>query len=574
MNNETTDRRITLHQLDDVTSEIVLCPDGVAGSTVLRADCGVLVHVDTWNSTQLNRLTVEHDEDGTWSESVKDFVRFLTGVEANDAYDFLRTSARRAAALPNTVSSLAVVKNQSLRLSPIYGLNALQIRPIHDDLFDIGDQLIDHGARALRDLARATDFAYLRELQTSLESYLGGRTGVTRAEFLESFLISSAPAPIGDHFIPPYPVPRELPTLDDDPAVEILEYDIDHDLVDRAWWTFSTDSEVIEVKATSQFADIEVFAHLHEKGSSARRIERVKLQMVGSSKDGSAMFSGRLPWNVALESRISIHESESSELRTRTTRVHALAQRKMAHVAAKLHAVGPSMSMDVLRASDPHLRADVEMVVSLLTWAVGDSNLSEECAHVLTARTTDELAGFGFVSTTPSMVESIRSLIAAQEEGSPSVPELYDGTNWLLMQELDRICERQEPTWGARPFAGSVKSAISSESTAFQPADTRIDSREIFPAAFALRLNLFESENRDRRWGLRSRRALFTPPTPTGLRWLRFLTEWSSPNKEEAATGSSSAPIVGSRSTTSTTMRTDRVDKEFLWQLKVAQTGL
>lgn len=562
MNEDVTNTKLGVSRPDDDRTEISFGTEGMAGSTALRADCGVVMHVDNWDSARLVRLTVSHDDHGRWSNESREFIHFLTDIDARDSFEFLKKASDTSVTLPQSVSSLAVTKNQYRWLSPIYGLNALQIRSAHADLFDIGEQLIDHGTRALHKMVRSTGFPFLHKLAASVQSYRDGDTRVTRTDFLNSILVPETTQNPEFDFIPPYPPPVVRRPLLRDSDIEILEYDIDHDLVDRAWWAPDATGDGISINAMSQFSDVDVFAEIHDKGPLGLRVERIRLAETWQSDDGSFRFIGHTTRKDDHETRISIHASAVGEGSTRASRISELARRTMASVAARIHAVGPYFSMDTLLTSDPSLRADVEMASSLWAWMTGDSTRAAQCTAILSARSTSNVEGLRFVTTFPTVVGSIRA-VALWDERRPAIPEIDDSSGWMLIQALDQVGKMEDIETLKR-----LKSPLSFSALRM---DTYSEEHEV------AHLSLWTEPSRDRRWELLARRSTVAP-SALGLRWLRFMTALNSLGRNDPADNASGQGLVGSKSTTGMRSRTvpsaTPPNAELMWRLRVAQAGL
>jgi len=547
MSKRHTNSPVSVSRPDSDRTEIAFGSEGIAGSTPLRADCGVVVHVDNFDPGRLVRLTVTHDEDGLWPIETREFIDHITGVEAEDSFDFAKAAPKESPSLPRSVSLLALAKNQARWLSPVYGLNALQIRSLHPDLFDIGDQLIDHG---LRNLERRSTNATLREIGTRLQAYHDGDSGITKADLLEP-IAGVGPGPSRGHdFIPPYPPPVGRRPLESDWAIEILEYDIDHQFIDRAWWTVDPTGTELTIHASSQFSDVRVYAEIHEKILGSRRVERFELSLRGSSDDEAFIYTGRGIRQEAGETRISIHASAAGEESTRLHRMNDFSRRTMSAVAAKLHALGPDVPLHSLKRSDPSLRYAVEMVESLSRWASGESHRAEQCAQLLSADRTGDIAGFAFISNHPTLAESVMELASPLEESA-----------WSLIQVLDGVGRTED----AKPNLESLM-------------ELRLDTsarHSITGFEKHFRSEWFTVDS-DRRRSIRARRSL-PHPTDSGLGWLRFLSDL---NKVEPPRSDMTpeSEIVGSKSTTG--MRSSRAtesrspDLPLLWRLRIGQLGL
>lgn len=550
MNRKTHISQISVGRLDRDRTEITFGSEEIAGCTPLRADCGVVVHVDNLDPARLVRLTVTHDEDGLWPIETQEFISHITGVDAEDSFHFAKVAPKESPALPQSVGLLALTKNQAKWLSPVYGLNALQIQSLHPDLFDIGDQLIDHGLRELRNLERRSANMTLREIGTRLQAYRDGESGTTRADLFQLFSVIARVPDRGHDFVPPYPPPIGRLPLETDWAIEILEYDIDHQYIDRAWWTIDPTGTEMTIHATSQFPDVRVYAEIHEKVPGSRRVERFELSLGGSSDDGSFRYNGRAIRQKAGETRISIHASSTGESSTRLQRTNDYSNRTMAAVAAKLHALGPDVPLDTLKRSDPSFRYAVEMVESLSTWASGESRRAARCTQLLSSDRTGDIAGFGFISNYPTLAGSVMELSSHHEESAWSLIQVLDGVGRAedTRQNLASLMETRLETSAHHSITGFETALLSMAHT--------VDS--------------------DRRWSLRTRRSL-PHPTDSGLGWLRFLGNLDKVQR----LGGDFTPepeIVGSKSMTG--MRSSRVAKStapdplLLWRLRIGQVGL
>jgi len=566
MNSNTEKFQPEVRVVDENHVSIVIASEGPAGSTPLRADCGVVAKVDNWDPARLVELVTEHDG-GSWSDECRKFVGFLTGIDAGGPFDFMMDAGDGVGDLPATVSSLAVTRNQYLHLSPIYGLNALQIRSGHEDLFDIENQMVEQGVRAIEKLARSTGFDYLIEFATKVRNFHRGEDGVTKATFLESIATRTPPDVSENDLVPPYPVPRTGPLPIHDAAIEILPFDIDHDFVDRACWTFSVEDDRATVYATSRVPNTDVFAEIVEKGPSTRRVERIRLVPTGESSDGSSLYTGNFKWNENTESRFTIHESDVGESSTRSTRVRDMSRRVMASVAARLHAVGSSMTLETLRAADPVIRTDVEKMVSLLAWTAGDTAMAKTCSSFLEARTFEEVQGFRGVGTSPTIVDSIRARISQQSPDQQVVPTLNDLSQWRLLQKLDRVLDEVDVL---EPWYASVTAYKNEASlvTRFNP----FESRELSLGPSVGVGKVWETDRRKELW-LRSR-----PAMENNNRWIRFAYKIGELGDKRASEQSGSSSTQGNETATqSLSWRlpyTTSSDEALLWRLRLGQAGL
>lgn len=556
MSKRHTNSPVSVSRPDSDRTEIAFGSEGIAGSTPLRADCGVVVHVDNFDPGRLVRLTITHDEDELWPIETREFIDHITGVEAEDSFNFAKAAPKESPALPQSVSLLALTKNQARWLSPVYGLNALQIQSLHPDLFDIGDQLIDHGLRELRNLERRTANMTLREIDTRVQAYRDGDSGITKADLLESIAGMGLGPSRGHDFIPPYPPPFGRQPLESDWAIEILEYDIDHQFIDRAWWTVDPTGTELTIHASSQFSDVRVYAEIHEKILGSRRVERFDLSLRESSDNEAFRYTGRAIRQEAGETRISIHASAAGEESTRLQRMNDFSSRTMSAVAAKLHALGPDIPLHSLKRSDPSLRYAVEMVESLSRWASGETRRAEQCAQLLSADRTGDIAGFTFISNYPTLAESVMELLSPHEESA-----------WSLIHVLDGVGR----TEGAKPNLASRLE--------FRPGDSALHLRtESAPPLSFMAASKSDSRSRNpAEWWSASERLPQSDPGYSALRWLRFLSDL---NKIEPPRSDMTpeSEIVGSKSTTG--MRSSRTtesrspDLPLLWRLRIGQLGL
>jgi hypothetical protein len=227
----------------------------------------------------------------------------------------------------------------------------------------------------------------------------------------------------------------------------------------------------------------------------------------------------------------------------------------MSAVAAKLHALGPDVPLHSLKRSDPSLRYAVEMVESLSRWASGESRRAEQCAQLLSAERTGDIAGFAFISDYPTLAESVMELVSPHEESA-----------WSLIQVLDGV-GRTEDT---KPNLASLLKV--------RPRDSVLQSRTEYA-----HLNFMEARRNDsnswnpaewRSWG---NLWLQSDPGYSGLRWLRFLSDLNKV-KHSRSDIPPESEIVGSKSTTG--MRSSRAtesrspDLPLLWRLRIGQLGL
>lgn len=564
MNRKPTKSQVSVSRLDSDRTEIAFGSEGIAGCTPLRADCGVVVHVDNFDPGRLVRLTVTHDEDELWPIETQEFINHITGVDAEDSFHFAKIAPEESPSLPRSVSLLALTKNQVKWLSPVYGLDALQIRDLHPDLFDISDQLIERGLRELKTIVRRSANPSLGQLVSRLQTYRDGVAGVTRSDVLGSLSRTGHEPDLGRDFVPPYPAPRGNRALGPDSAVEVLDFDIDHHYVDRAWWTVDATETNVTIHAASQFPDIRVYAEIREKGSGSRRVDRFELSL-DTSRDGDFFtYVGRTVRDKDREATISIHASSIGEESTRSHRMKDFLNRTMAAVAAKLHALGPDVSLDTLKRSDPSLRNAVEMVETLSIWASGESPRAAQCSQLLSADRIRNIEGFGFVSDYSSLVWSIRETSSQNDVAAGSIPDIDDASAWSVIHVLDRInLERVDlPLW----------STTSSDVTGFSNFQyaSRIES------TVPLSQSHQYAKRPDRRWLFRARRPLIRP-ADSRLGWLRFMSELNLVDSSDG-NDASEREVTGSKSSTGMQSRRGAnptsPDPDLLWRLRIGQLGL
>ena len=340
-------------------TKIVLCDEGVAGTSRLRLDHDVILGIDTWNLGQLNELLVIVPEGHrNWSALQTKLVAEITSISAENPEQFLKSFATVSPniRLDQSFGRLSMAQNLSVQLSDLYALEALFIREFNPAMRTAIGQTANRGIPIVEDIyfkAESPNYEFSVDLisEAVLDIFSGNLTNLGFVDNQRTFASSTE----GSH-TPAYPVPNALrrPTVPLN-AILIEDFDIDHPFVDRAWYTVSTDEKSLEIFALSEFEDMDTFASLIDVTGT----HLLQLQPTSETQDDLFLFQALTPWDGD-SCRIEIHQNNFGESAPRNIRAEVYAKHLMANVTARLQTVARTADFTHLLEADPTLDIDLD----------------------------------------------------------------------------------------------------------------------------------------------------------------------------------------------------------------------
>jgi hypothetical protein len=340
-------------------TKIVLCDEGVAGTSRLRLDHDVILGIDTWNLGQLNELLVIVPEGHrNWSALQTKLVAEITSISAENPEQFLKSFATVSPniRLDQSFGRLAMAQNLSVQLSDLYALEALFIREFNPAMRTAIGQTANRGVPIIEDIyfkADSPNYEFSVDLisEAVLDIFSGNLPNLGFVDNQRTFASSTE-----ESHTPAYPVPNALrrPTVPLN-AILIEDFDIDHPFVDRAWYTVSNDEKSLEIFALNEFDDMDTFASVIDVTGT----HRLQLQPSSELQDDLFVFQATTPWSGD-SCRIEIHQRNLGESAPRNNRAEVYAKHLMANVTARLQTVARTADFTHLLEADPTLDIDLD----------------------------------------------------------------------------------------------------------------------------------------------------------------------------------------------------------------------
>ena len=423
-------------------AKIVLCDEGVAGTSRLRLDHDVVLGIDTWNLGQLNELLVIVPEgDQNWSAQQTKLVAEITSISAPNIEQFLQSFATESPSirLDQSFGRLALAKNLSVQLSDLYALEALLIREFNPAMRTAIGQTANRGVPIIEDIyfkADSPNYEFSVDLisEAVLDIFSGNLPNLGFVDNQRTFASSTD----GSH-TPAYPVPNALrrPTVPLN-AILIEDFDIDHLFVDRAWYTVSTDEKSLEIFALSEFEDMDTFASVIDVTGT----HRLQLQPTSETQDDLFLFQALTPWDGD-SCRIEIHQNNFGESAPRNIRAEVYAKHLMANVTARLQTVARTGDFAELIQADPTLDIDLDRCMLLFSQIAKRPDLALACQQIrrsfVNPQNNESLfSSWGRCQT----LEIVRKLLSIGIDSDlPEIPEFNEQTQWSQLRKTKDLVD-------------------------------------------------------------------------------------------------------------------------------------
>ena len=452
-------------------AKIVLCDEGVAGTTRLRLDNDVVLGIDTWNLGQLNELLVIVPEgDQNWRAQQTKLVAEITSISAQNIEQFLKSFAT---VLPNirlnqSFGRLAMAENLSVQLSDLYALEALFIREFNPAIRTAIGQTANRGVPIIEDIyfkAESPNHEFSVDLisEAVLDIFSGNIPNLGFVNNQRTFASSTD----GSH-TPTYPVPNALrrPTVPLN-AILIEDFDIDHLFVDRAWYTVSTDEKSLQIFALSEFDDMDTFASVIDVTGT----RRLQLQPTSETQDDLFLFQASTPWSGD-SCRIEIHQSNFGESAPRSNRAEVYAKQLMANVTARLQTVARTSDFAELIQADPTLDVDLDRCRLIFGGIAKRPDLALACQQIRMSFANPHnneslFSSWGRCQT----IEIVRKLLSIGIDSDlPEIPELNEQTQWSQLRRTKELVDtlNAQLEWAVRVQESTFRQVDALKSVSFE----------------------------------------------------------------------------------------------------------
>ena len=479
-------------------AKIVLCDEGVAGTSRLRLDHDVVLGIDTWNLGQLNELLVIVPEgDQNWSAPQTKLVAEITSISAQNIEQFLKSFASVSPniRLDQSFGRLAMAQNLSVQLSDLYALEALFIREFNPAMRAAIGQTANRGVPIIEDIyfkADSPNYEFSVDLisEAVLDIFSGNLPNLGFVDNQRTFASSTD----GSH-TPAYPVPNALrrPTVPLN-AILIEDFDIDHPFVNRAWYTVSTDEKSLEIFALNEFDDMDTFASVIDVTGT----HRLQLQPTSETQDDLFLFQASTPWSGD-SCRIEIHQNNSGESAPRNIRAEVYAKHLMANVTARLQTVARTGDFAELIQADPTLDVDLDRCRLIFGGIAKRPDLALACQQIRMSFANPHnneslFSSWGRCQT----IEIVRKLLSIGIDCDlPEIPELNEQTQWSQLRRSKELVDtlNAQLEWDIRvgesiyrPVYALKRLRLVDEMDSLRLVD-EMDSRPRFAKWSALRIN-------------------------------------------------------------------------------------
>lgn len=416
-------------------TKIVLCDEGVAGTSRLRLDHDVILGIDTWNLGQLNELLVIVPEGSrNWSAPQTNLVAEITSISAENPEQFLKSFAAESPniQLDRSIRRLVLAENLSVQLSDLYALEALFIRDFNPAMRAAIGRTANRSIPIVKDIyfkAESPNYEFSVDLisEAVLDIFSGNHPNLGFVDNQRTFASSTE----GSH-TPAYPVPNALrrPTVPLN-AILIEDFDIDHPFVDRAWYTVSNDEKSLEIFALNEFDGMDTFASVIDVAGT----HRLQLHPTSETRDGLFLFQASTPWSGD-SWRIEIHQSNFGESAPRNNRAEVYTKHLMANVTARLQTVARTADFAELIQADPTLDIDLDRCRLLFSGIAKRPDLALACQQIrrsfVNPQNNESLfSSWGRCQT----IEIVRKLLSVGIDSDlPEIPELNEQTQWSQLR--------------------------------------------------------------------------------------------------------------------------------------------
>jgi len=452
-------------------AKIVLCDEGVAGTTRLRLDHDVVLGIDTWNLGQLNELLVIVPEgDQNWRAQQTKLVAEITSISAQNIEQFLKSFATVSPniRLDQSFGRLAMAENLSVQLSDLYALEALFIREFNPAIRTAIGQTANRGVPIIEDIyfkAESPNHEFSVDLisEAVLDIFSGNIPNLGFVNNQRTFASSTD----GSH-TPAYPVPNALrrPTVPLN-AILIEDFDLDHLFVDRAWYTVSTDEKSLEIFALSEFDDMDTFASVIDVTGT----HRLQLQPTSETQDDLFLFQASTPWSGD-SCRIEIHQSNFGESAPRSNRAEVYAKQLMANVTARLQTVARTSDFAELIQADPTLDVDLDRCRLIFGGIAKRPDLALACQQIRMSFANPHnneslFSSWGRCQT----IEIVRKLLSIGIDSDlPEIPELNEQTQWSQLRRTKELVDtlNAQLEWDVRVGESTFRPVDALRSVSFE----------------------------------------------------------------------------------------------------------
>ena len=423
-------------------AKIVLCDEGVAGTSRLRLDHDVVLGIDTWNLGQLNELLVIVPEgDQNWSAPQTKLVAEITSISAQNIEQFLKSFASVSPniRLDQSFGRLAMAQNLSVQLSDLYALEALFIREFNPAMRAAIGQTANRGVPIIEDIyfkAGSPNYEFSVDLisEAVLDIFSGNLPNLGFVDNQRTFASSTE-----ESDTPAYPVPNALrrPTVPLN-AILIDDFDIDHFFVNRAWYTVSTDEKFLEISALSEFDDMDTFASVIDVTGT----HRIQLQPTSETQDDLFLFQALTPWDGD-SCRIEIHQNNFGESAPRNNRAEVYAKHLMANVTARLQTVARTGDFGELIQADPTLDIDLDRSRLIFGGIAKRPDLALACQQIRRSFANPQnneslFSTWGRCQT----IEIVRKLLSIGIDSDlPEIPEFNEQTQWSQLRRSKELVD-------------------------------------------------------------------------------------------------------------------------------------
>jgi len=423
-------------------TKIVLCDEGVAGTSRLRLDHDVILGIDTWNLGQLNELLVIVPEGHqNWSAPQTNLVAEITSISAENPEQFLKSFAAESPniQLDRSFRRLVLAENLSVQLSDLYALEALFIREFNPAMRTAIGRTSKRGVPIIEDIyfkADSPNYEFSVDLisEAVLDIFSGNLPNLGFVDNQRTFASSTE-----ESHTPAYPVPNALrrPTVPLN-AILIEDFDIDHPFVDRAWYTVSTDEKSLEIFALNEFDGIDTFASVIDVAGT----HRLQLQPTSETQDGLFLFQASTPWSGD-SWRIEIHQSNFGESAPRNNRAEVYTKHLMANVTARLQTVARTADFAQLIQADPTLDIDLDRCRLILGGIAKRPDLALTCQQIRRSFTNPQNNESLFSSWERCQtIEIVRKLLSVGIDSDlPEIPELNEQTQWSQLRRTKELVD-------------------------------------------------------------------------------------------------------------------------------------
>lgn len=423
-------------------AKIVLCDEGVAGTSRLRLDHDVVLGIDTWNLGQLNELLVIVPEgDQNWSAPQTKLVAEITSISAQNIEQFLKSFASVSPniRLDQSFGRLAMAQNLSVQLSDLYALEALFIREFNPAMRAAIGQTANRGVPIIEDIyfkADSPNYEFSVDLisEAVLDIFSGNLPNLGFVDNQRTFASST-----DESDTPAYPVPNALrrPTVPLN-AILIDDFDIDHFFVNRAWYTVSADERFLEIFALNEFDDMDTFASVIDVTGT----HRLQLQPTSETQDDLFLFQASTPWSGD-SCRIEIHQNNSGESAPRNIRAEVYAKHLMANVTARLQTVARTGDFAELIQADPTLDIDLDRSRLIFGGIAKRPDLALACQQIRMSFANPHnneslFSSWGRCQT----IEIVRKLLSIGIDSDlPEIPEFNEQTQWNKLRRTKELVD-------------------------------------------------------------------------------------------------------------------------------------